>query len=70
MKRSKRVLILAVFVEALLICGGLFLAFKLKAQGANGAETIARIGEVMGAASIGFAVLFTALYFSLRKKGD
>jgi hypothetical protein len=73
MKRSKRVLILALLVEILLISGGIFLASHIAmisyGDAARQSETRARVIEVTGGATVALAVLFGVLYLTLRRKG-
>jgi hypothetical protein len=73
MKRSKRVLILALLVEILLISGGIFLASQIATisygDAASQSETRVRVLEVAGGATVALAVLFGVLYLTLRRKG-
>lgn len=74
MKKSKRILILAIVVEALLAAIMVFLVLQVK-SGAIGTvvspeETIGRIGTAIGAA-MGTLGVFVVLYsLHLRKQGD
>jgi hypothetical protein len=74
MKRSQRVLLLGLFVMILLLGGGYWLASNAAAgnigSGGPNPEAAKRIFEVMGMAGVPFAMLFAALYFSLKRKGE
>jgi hypothetical protein len=75
MKKSKRILLLLCFIEAIVIGGGLLLLNLTKdlppAPGYPPGETAARIWEVMGMVGGGAAGVLIVLYFVVRsKEGD
>jgi hypothetical protein len=74
MKKSKRIFILAIVVEALLATIMVFLVLQVK-SGAIGTvdspeETIGRIGTALGAAMGALGVFFMLFALHLRKQGD
>jgi hypothetical protein len=74
MKKSKRILILAIVVEALLAAIMVFLVLQVK-SGAIGTvvsaeETIGRIGTAIGAAMGALGVFFALFALHLRRQGD
>jgi hypothetical protein len=74
MKKSNRILILAIVVEALLAAITVVLVLQVR-SGAIGTvvspeETIGRIGTAIGAAMGTLGVFFALLALHLRKQGD
>jgi hypothetical protein len=72
MKKSKRILLLLCFIEAIIIGGGFLLLSLTKdlppAPGYPPGETAARIGEMMGLFGGGFGGALLVLYFVVRSK--
>jgi hypothetical protein len=72
MKKSKRILLLLCFLEAIILGGGFFLLFLTKdlpsAAGTAPGETAARIVEVMGMAGGGIGAVLLLLFFIERSK--
>jgi hypothetical protein len=74
MKKSKRILMLGVFIEAFLASVAVFLIVQTK-SGALGVvvsqeETIGRIGSAIGAAIGALGVFFILFWLHLRKQGE
>jgi hypothetical protein len=72
MKKSKRILFLLCFIEAIIIGGGLLLLSLTKdlqpAPGYERGETAARIMEMMGVIGGGLGGVLLVLYFVARSK--
>ncbi len=69
MKQSKRVLILLIGVEAFFLIGGIALILMIRqSSGENSAETISRIGTVMGTFMGGFGAFVGIWYFLARNQ--
>jgi hypothetical protein len=72
MKKSKRILFLLCFIEAIIIGGGLLLLSLTKdlqpAPGYEQGETAARIMEMMGLIGGGIGGVLIVLYFVTRSK--
>ncbi len=72
MKKSKRIILLFCFIEAIIIGGGLLLLSWTKdlqpAPGYEQGETASRIMEMMGAIGGGVGGVLLVLYFVTRSK--
>ncbi len=72
MKKSKRILLLLWFMEAILIGGGFLLLNMTKdmpsAPGYDSGETASRIGQMMGLFGGGIGGVLLVLYFVVRAK--
>jgi hypothetical protein len=72
MKKSKRILLLLCFIEAIIIGGGLLLLYLTKdlqpAPGYESGETAARIMEMMGLFGGGIGGVLLVLYFVVRAR--
>jgi hypothetical protein len=72
MKKSKRILLLLCFIEAMIIGGGLLLLYLTKdlqpAPGYEQGETAARIMEMMGALGGGIGCVLLVLFFVTKVK--
>ncbi len=72
MIKSKRILLLLCFIEAIIIGGGALLLYLTKdlqpAPGYGPGETAARIMEMMGVAGGGIAGMLLVLFIVIRAK--
>jgi hypothetical protein len=72
MKKSKRILLLFCFIEAIILGGGFLLLHLTKdlppSAGNAPGETASRIFEVMGMAGGGIGAMLLALFFVVRSK--